>query len=288
MIVWLFFIACISTDSLCFFWVPNRYTASYWSECPYITNRCISSCEVFIDGGSISNDQVTFNSIDGILSCYQSFGNGFFVETTIPITSATIQFHKDPSIHQTGGVCYQNSTVLGGWGINYDALPYVDFIDCMIRTGCILPAHTPLNPMFTSEFVYGYQTWGMPFSFNMAFGLCEWMLFGLHTSICYIHNNDTVWEIQPYFKADHLVHGISFWIGYSYTRSHENSCNVLFLTDNHGWQMHTVHYGIELEFIQSEFPIHPRLSLYYNQCISGSYILKQNRGGITMSLDIVW
>lgn len=283
------FILCIPQDTFCFFWVPTQYTTPYWSGDTHITNRSISSIDTYIGTSFFKNDTIDFTSTNAILSLYQTLSNGLFIETTIPTTAINFKTKKQPLIDQKGGLCYENSTLLIGWGINYDIIPYLDFIDLMIRSGFIAPAHAPLNPLVQMEPIYGYQKWGIPCSLDVSCGFCEWMLFGFHTSICYIPHNSTVWHIEPYFKADHLLRGFSFWIGYSYTGadSHRDTSSIFF-THKKNWHMHTMHYGIEFEIIQYEFPLHPRLGAYYNQYVGGINIFEQSHIGITAGLDIIW
>lgn len=270
-----------------FFWVPNRYTAPFWSGDTHITNHFINSCDVYIGSSYTNTKNNDYHTVDGILTWYQTIAAGFFCEATMPIT--TIIVHE-PSLLKPldNGLCYENCSILAGWGINHDAVPILDFIDCMFRIGVTTPAHTPLLQESCLESLYGYPTWGIPLSSDLAIGLCNWMTFGFHMSICQFNKNPLVWHVQPYFKADHFLIGLSGWFGYSYTGATNDTGSQILFANKEVWHMHTLHYGLEYEFIQSYFPLHPRVGAYYNQCLSGIHTLLRSNVGITAGFDVTW
>lgn len=275
-----------------FFWVPNRYTAPFWSADTHITTPCIDSWDLYLGSSWGTSEYPTYGTTDLILAWYQTLAAGFFIEATMPLTSTD---PHDPGTNLfaplKNGLCYENCTVLVGWGLNYDnheQLQIVDFIDIMVRIGFATPAHQPLLPSLRIETVYGYPAWGIPISLDGATGFFNWLTCGIHGSIVRFEENPLVWQLQPYIKADHFLIGLSAWFGYSYTgATHDNGSKLLF-TDITTWQMHALHYGIEYEFIQSYFPIHPRIGAYYNQYVGGSDTLQRSNFGVTVGLDINW
>lgn len=272
-----------------FFWVPNRYTAPFWSGDTHITNHFIDSWDIYLGSSHDHTKANHYDRVDFILSWYQTVAAGFFCEATMPMSSISVRDPDSPLKALGNGLCYENCTILAGWGTNYDALPFFDFIDYMLRIGIATPAHVPALQEARLETLYGYPTWGIPIASNLALGICSWMTFGLHISLCQFHANPLVWHIQPYFKADHFLAGFSGWFGYSYTGArHDSDSKILFLNQKNLWHMHTLHYGLEYECIQSYFPIHPRIGFYYNQCVGGEHTLERSNFGGTLGLDITW
>lgn len=271
-----------------FLWIPNRYTAPFWAGDTHITNHFIDSWDLYLGGSYGTEQENRYTSIDTILSWYQTITAGFFCEATMPITTIKVKNPESPLQALENGVCYENCTVLLGWGINHDTLPILDFIDFMVRAGIATPAHVPILPAMRLETLYGYADWGFPVTCDLAAGLCNWMTFGLHTMVCQFHTDPLVWHIQPYCKADHFLIGLSLWFGYSYTGAQQDTGSRLLFPDAANWHMHTLHYGFEYEFIQSYFPLHPRLGIYYNQHVGGENSLHRSNYGVTVGLDISW
>jgi hypothetical protein len=271
-----------------FFWVPNRYTAPFWSGDTHITQNSIDSWDTYFGSSYGDSDDPNYGTIDCILSWYQTLGIGFFCEATMPLTSLDAHHAPTPFECLNNGLCYENCSVLLGWGINHDMLPVLDFVDFMIRTGVATPAHKSPLPELRIETVYGYPDWGVPVAGDLALGIFNWLTLGMHASVCQFFSNPLVWHLQPYIKADHFLIGLSGWFGYSYTGAHHDAGSCVLFPARTSWSMHTLHYGIEYEFIQSYFPIHPRLGAYYNQHISGEHAASRSSFGITVGLDITW
>jgi hypothetical protein len=260
-----------------FFWVPNRYTAPFWSNDTHITQGGIDSWDSYFGSSYGDSDYPNYRTIDFILSWYQTIIAGFFCEATMPLMAL-----------EKNGLSYENCTMLIGFGINHDMLPILDFVDFMLRTGVATPAHTPPLPVLRIETIYGYPDWGIPVAGDLALGIFNWLTLGMHASVCQFFSNPLVWHLQPYLKADHFLIGLSGWFGYSYTGAHHDAGSRVLFPAHPSWSMHTLHYGIEYEFIQSYFPIHPRLGAYYNQHISGEHAASRSSFGITVGLDITW
>jgi len=277
---------CLYGTTQPFFWVPNRYTAPFWSGDTHITNSYIDSWDLYVGASFGSAAQENYNAVDLILSWYQTFGVGFFGEATMPLTTLKLR-EASPLTPLKNGICYENCSLLLGWGINHDLLPILDFVDFMFRAGVATPAHTPPLPVLRIETAYGYPSWGIPVAGDLALGIFNWLTVGMHASVCQFFKNPLVWHFQPYFKTDHFLIGLSGWFGYSYTGAHHDAGSQL-LFKSTTWHMHTLHYGIEYEFIQSYFPIHPRIGAYYNQHISGDNAAARSSAGITVGLDITW
>ncbi len=278
----------LSMSISAFFWVPNRYTAPFWSHDTHITNHCIDSVDLYWGRSYATKKNPDYTTIDAILSWYQTIASGFFGEITMPITKIRVKNNTELLAGLNNGFCYENCTLLGGWGINHDDIPILDFVDCMIRLGVATPAHTPALDEFKLETLYGYSEWGFPAALDLAIGICDWMTFGFHTSVCQFKPNPLIWHIQPYFKADHFLIGLSGYFGYSYTTGQNDSHSPLIFVGKENWSMHTLHYGFEYEFIQSYFPLHPRLGAYYNHSLGGTHSLLRSNIGVTLGLDVSW
>lgn len=279
-IVWSLF--CMPT-LYSFFWVPNRYNTPFWSGDTRITSSNINSWDGYLGRSYNTEASIDCTSIDAGLCMYQTIVHGFFGEISVPITSMKL---RSDTVMQAGGLSYSNCSLFAGWGINYDQLRLLDFIDCMIRIGVFTPAHKPLHEPFLE--LYGYHAWGFPIALDIALGLCEWITCGFHASGSFLANDTAIWHLQPYAKADHFAYGISAWFGYSYTGSAHDGEHPPFFSEPCSWHMHTLHYGLEYECIQAEFPIHPRIGCYLNQYIGGENTFKRTNFGITAGLDITW
>jgi hypothetical protein len=281
-------IALVTSSAKGFFWVPNRYTAPFWSGDTHITQGNINSWDFMLGGSYGCAAEASYNSVDMILSWYQTLSIGFFCDATMPLTKLDVHCAPIPLDSLENGICYENCSLLLGWGINHDMLPILDFVDFMIRTGIVTPAHMPPLPKLRIETVYGYPDWGIPVAGDLALGIFNWLTVGMHTSMCQFFGNPFVWHLQPYLKADHFLIGLSGWFGYSYTGAQQDTGSKCLFVGTADWSMHTLHYGIEYEFIQSYFPIHPRLGAYYNQHVGGNNAAARSNFGLTVGFDITW
>lgn len=280
---------CIYNTMYGFFWVPNRYTAPYWSGDTHITNHFIDSWDIYLGSSYGDSDFPDYTTAEFIVAWYQTLTAGFFIEATMPLTRIHLDTDApNPLTSIKNGLCYQNCTLLAGWGLNHDKLPFIDFIDLMIRFGVATPAHRSLISELALEAVYGHPHWGIPVSCDIAIGCFNWMTFGFHASLCQCIDEALVWELAPFCKIDHFLAGLSAWFGYSYSGAQHDTESKLLFINKSMWHMHTLHYGLEYEFIQSYFPLHPRLGFYFNQYVGGEYTLHRSNFGLTVGLDISW
>lgn len=279
----------VYTTILSFFWVPNRYTAPYWPCDTHITNHFIDSWDLYLGSSYGDSDFPQYTTVEFIGAWYQTMAAGFFIEATMPFSSIhPKKADTSPLTPLKNGFCYQNCSIIVGWGLNHDTLPIIDFVDLMIRCGLVTPAHIPPLHAYAIETMYGYPQWGIPVSWDIALGYCNWMTFGFHASIIQFIDAALVWELNPFCKIDHFLAGLSAWFGYSYSGAHHDIGSKILFLGQDSWHMHTLHYGLEYEFIQSYFPLHPRLGFYFNQYIGGEHCMHRSNFGFTMGLDINW
>jgi hypothetical protein len=240
--------------------------------------------------GSAKNKKiVAFHVHNAVLDWYLTFTAGFFAEIQIAIRSIYISIADTvmqvPLIDTS---MMSNNIALWGWGINYDAIPILDFIDCMVRIGVLTPASmgSPLLPDSN-----GYTSWGIPLAVDCAIGLYEWMTLGVHgsTIVLLAMHRPIIFHIAPYFKADHVVRGLSVWLGYAYTGETESSIAASIMTHTYRfWDMHTVQVGLEYECIQEACIVHPRIGIFYNHVLGGINSHGTNMVGGSLSIDFIW
>lgn len=154
---------------------------------------------------------------------------------------------------------------LGGWTCNYENTETLDFVDLSIRAGVLVPSGEIADVNKAFDLPGGYNGHvGVPISFDVAFGLYEWMTLGFHlgampfgdkeqcvrittdptqqgliklvSAKANVHEG-TLWDAVGYFKADHFCRGLSLLFAYTYAKKKPNvitepfclsqSCSIL-------------------------------------------------------------
>lgn len=216
-------------------------------------------------------------------------------------------------------------SILGGWTNNYEETEDLDYIDTTIRAGVLFPTGDKKNINKIFSLANGYNGhYAIPVSFDTAIGWYEWCTAGLHVGAmpflkrtqelrlktdyaqsgliklargtAHVHPG-TIWETNLYLKADHMLCGFSFLLGYSYaTKNHDTITplntalfnQAIINTDEEflGWQMHTLNFLFDYDFAKYEKPYLPHAGFFYNLIVGGKRIFNTNVGGLAMGVTI--
>lgn len=217
--------------------------------------------------------------------------------------------------------------VLFGWTLNYEETKVIDYIDLTVKAGVSIPSgrERSINRAFDIPPGYDGHT-GIPFQLDASFGAFEWLTLGVHGDFipflsttkeirmktdfnqcgfiklaqgCATVKKGLVFDVGAYVKADHFTRGLSFLVGYTYSKKYKDELTPqnISLFDSriintdpmlHEWEMHTMHFGMEYDFAREEHRLAPRIALFYNWQIAGKMIFQTSMGGGTFGFDIGW
>jgi hypothetical protein len=218
--------------------------------------------------------------------------------------------------------------LLGGWTLSHQDTKEIDFVDITIQSGVTLPTGKKQDPSFAFSLPFGYNKhWGIPLHMICAIGAYEWLTVGisldtlfllsktdqelrmkvspqqssillLNSGKAHVHPG-TIWSVAPFFKADHVIRGLSLSIGYTY--AHQKTtfvtpCNMALFsyavvnTDERfaGFTLHTLHVAAEYDFTQQSWHCGPRIGLTYNHQMSGKRCFKTYLASINGGLEVAW
>lgn len=228
------------------------------------------------------------------------------------------------SVHESG--C-GDFTLLGGWTLNYLDTCYVDYYDVTAKVGLLFPTARTRNLANPFDLPLGYDGfYGLPLKFDCSFGYWEWLTAGAHIGALFLFDRTktvamrtsqeqngfiiltrgkakvdpgTLWEIQTYAKADHILRGFSWLVGYCFTLKDADCIKpknkLIFppaIVNNDArfksWRMHVIHWFLEYDFAQSPSDIGPRIGCYYNWIVGGRRIFDTDMAGVSLGIDVEW
>ncbi len=218
-------------------------------------------------------------------------------------------------------------TLYLGWTSNYQESEVLDFIDITFKMGILAPTGKAKNKTELLSLPFGYNKhWGFPLSAACSLGTCDWITIGgygevifflprtqtirmktssrqqgiikLATGEAKVHEG-IVWHAGGYFKADHVVCGLSCGFGYSFASQNRTNLDaqqpIVFpyaIINNdeelRGFQMQVVHLFADYDFATEERLYGPRAGLFVNAQVSGKRTYKTSVGGLSFGFDIVW
>lgn len=254
---------------------------------------------------SLSNDpsfdHARFHINEANLCVSKNFNKGFFAQAHIPIRKLT--FTHVPAL---GDLLGQHTTrsfgdlsLLGGWTINYEDTQDLDYIDATFRAGGLFPTGTKRKPIYIIDISNGYNNhYAIPLSFDLALGLFDWITVGTHLGAMPFFkraleyelvypNPGTIYEANAYFKADHMLLGLSFLFDYSYAHQTGPSKDIILLANDpqfNSWTMHTLNFLISYDFATYEQPYLPEVGFFYNLIVGGKRIFNTDMAGLTCGL----
>lgn len=218
-------------------------------------------------------------------------------------------------------------SLLLGWTKNYQNTTTWDYVDIAAQWGVLFPTGKRASLKNPFSIPLGYDGfWGCPILFDAACGIFDWLTFGCHLSALFLFNKDkhyrikvaenqsgliklnstdccvdpgTVWSIDLYTKADHLVRGLSLFIGYSYTMRERTVLQSALNFESYiriintdpfydGWDMHTIHCILEYDFAQHPDDKMPRVGIIGNFPVAGHKIYNTIMSGLYLGIDLNW
>lgn len=237
-----------------------------------------------------------------------------------------------PSILQKYGISAAPTTTsgigdisfLGGWTNNYEETREIDYFDTTFRLGVLFPTGKTRNEDLAFSIANGYNGFfAIPASFDVAVGWYDWFTLGAHFGAMAFIRKDkdlrmktdcnqsgfiklakgrarvdpgTIWEINAYTKADHVVCGFSFLVAYSFANKNRDiisPCDLIVFVPNVvnddqmflGWKMHTINFIAEYDFATYDCPWYPRVGGFFNLIVGGERIFNTNVGGFQIGFD---
>lgn len=151
----------------------------------------------------------------------------------------------------------------------------LDFLDFSVETGFITPN---IPPCATGC--------GTPLKISFSTGLFDWLTTGgeADTILFYAFNPAIQYNLCWYIKADHIVRGFSFMLGYSYSRQSpaQRECSPSY-TAAQDWSMSTFHLSLSYDLAQSNKTYLPCFEFFYNRILSGKNIVWANVAGFSIN-----
>ncbi len=189
-----------------------------------------------------------------------------------------------------------------GWTHTWCNFRHLDFIDVMLKTGCVFPTGRKTDTFHAFDIPHGYDGhFGIEASLDIAFGLFDWITVGGHayylgfkdvtkniriktsahqngflklTQACVPLHHGPLRQAGVYFKADHVIQGLSTLIAYTYTHQDKrsiiggskiaNSDTVL-----SGFIQHVLNIIVEYDFTREPYGVGPRIGIFYNKTLGG-------------------
>jgi len=240
------------------------------------------------------------------------------------------QILKDHGLLFKKNVCCRSIgdvSVVLGYTINYEDTEFLDFVDATIRAGIILPTSKKRNENIAFSIPIGYNGHtGLFGECDVALGIYDWVTIGSHVNVKWFNRkcqciriktsceqnsfiklakdiadvkHGNIYNVGAYFRADHVVAGLSLLVGYSYSMKKEDelSCFRNECTDcqiastdcqRQEWRMHTLHLLGEYDFTKENHRFGPRINAFYNFVLGGRRVFKTGVGGVGIGVDIVW
>ncbi len=265
-----------------------------------------------------------FGIFEAIIDWYSNYTCGFFTHFYLPIRSLEITdiscgrrrvLARNPydqhvlNVRKSG---LGDVSLLGGWTINYEQTECLDFIDFAVQVGLLLPTGVERSERKLLDIPLGYDGhFGIPILFDSAIGFYDWLTLGLHGDVlifidrfkhikkvgrCALDacerahvQRRPLGAIECYIKADHVVQGLSWLLGYRYDhKGHDlwRSCKKRLPVCCPGWRMHTLNVIAEYDFAHLDRPCAPRIGLIYNAAVGGRNIFTTSILGGYIYFDI--
>ena len=214
--------------------------------------------------------------------------------------------------------------LLAGWTTNYEETCRLDFIDLSLSAGLLIPTAPQKDIDKLGSFDLGYGGhFGLPLTLEASIGHFDWVTVGMQASIikllkskqnrhvktdkdqtgviqltkAWTHKQPgLVYQIAPYFRADHIIFGFSTKIGYSFTGQRtsklsgcaQNIDSTILQSDENlkPWSRHTLHLTCEYDFATIKHASRPRLSLSMATQLAGKRVFKSNMYGFGIGCEI--
>jgi len=210
-----------------------------------------------------------------------------------------------------------------GYAYSHDATT-LDFIDMSVQLGIVFPTSCTFRPCHFFDIPLGYEgSLGYFGIFDASVGWYDWCTAGAHLQCLgftptqgiqkiktdsdqrglFILQQDTmkIWQGGAYsggvyLKADHVLLGLSFTLGYSIvvkTANHWASITThqpYHIPDQRlgSWSMQTMHIVLDYDCATHSNPNAPRVGFIYNTAFRGSRSLATAVIGALWDMTIIW
>lgn len=248
-----------------------------------------------------SFDHVRFHIIEANLALSQNFDRGFFAQAHIPLRKLSLT-HL-PALGDLQGQHtsrdFGDLSILGGWTINYEDTQDLDYIDATVRGGLLFPTGAKRKPIYLIDISNGYNGhYAFPLSLDLAIGWYDWITVGMHGGYMpFIKRSaereliypspGTIWEANAYFKADHMLLGLSFLFDYSYAHQTGHSQQTVIPNPDpqfNTWTMHTLNFLVSYDFATYAQPHLPEVGFFYNLIVGGRRIFNADMAGLSFGI----
>lgn len=248
---------------------------------------------------------------------WQAFLNNF---------DAILQKH-DISLKGVNRTGVGDISLLIGWTHSYHETELLDFVDTTIRVGILTPSGRQKDPDKAFDLPHGYDGHvGIPINIAFSSGVYNWVTIGGYFGSLIFFNKKkdirmktdseqngfiklakgeatikkgTIWDVGTYIKADHVIRGLSFLLGYSFVSKDDDTLtptNTAIFDPTAAnsdemlkkWKMHTVHFMAEYDFAKEHAQWGPRIGIFYNRQVSGKRTFNTNIIGGYAGLEIAW
>src|SRR5690606_31709429 len=109
----------------------------------------------------------------------------------------------------------------------------------------------------------------------------DWITMGISADVVAFFdcNNGRLCDFTWYLKADHILHGISCLIGYTYSSQHKTPVpwSQEYLPF---WKMDTLNFELSYDSASLSHPFFPSLYFFYIRVLSGKNIIRTPQFGV--------
>ena len=185
-------------------------------------------------------------------------------------------------------------SLLIGWTVNHEETQDLDYVDATLRIGGLFPTSSKQNASgYIMDVANGYNGhYAIPMSFDFAIGWYDWVTVGTHLGAMPFFKRSfefestypapgTIWEVNAYFKADHMILGVSFLFDYSFVHQGAPAATGISATDPqfNAWTMQTLNFLLSYDFATCQKPYLPEVGFFYNLIVGGARIYNTNMAG---------
>lgn len=180
-----------------------------------------------------------FSMVEGVVSLYQNFTNGFFCQAYLPIRKLKINniSYKDLSptngqepnesnpvwqeflssfdeitnkygidMHASKNSGAGDLSLLLGWTINYQETTHVDYVDISSKIGVLFPTGKTKNENKPFELPTGYNGYyGLPVFVQGSFGSFEWLTLGGHVGALFFYEKTKKLRVKTAAEQNGLI-----------------------------------------------------------------------------------
>ena len=303
-----------------------------------------------------------FQIIELYLNAYHTIKNGFFVQANLPVRRLQLsKIHfKDKSprdliMPSQDTPAWQNFlsnfcqilqrwhfknvftkkinagvgdiSFMGGWTRNYVDTVYLDYVDVASKIGILFPTGKKRDEDIPFDISLGYNGhWGVPFKFDIAFGMLDWLTLGGHIGVLFLIGKNrkirmrtssqqngyiklargnanvkpgSYFDFSLYTKADHFFSGLSILFGYAFNYKEPDCIEPLnkLIFNTHvvnadrqfkSFKQHIFQFMVEYDYAKKLSDIGPRVTFFYNYLFAGQRTFNTSMKGFDVGFDIAW